>query len=222
MENNDNLAALMAELNGDTTVADVDPAPSAPADPLKVGPAAQQTAVKAFTAGAASRNVRGYAITVEGLYLAPSNEIMGKKTRKPYSLVVKLEKLDGALSTIKNKMLDKMLKHKYPDYVTYTTHEITRVEPMTPDTPPVDNVQFMDEAKLLSFIEFKKVPVSPKNYEGDVKNLRAAVVDFLLNPKGFEEREAKRLVSIAEDRELAKLNPELGEDAAANGDTAAA
>jgi len=223
---NDNLKALMDELNGGATVTDTDPQPATThIDPLKVQPAAAKTAVAAFTANAAAKNVRGYAITVEGFYLAPSSEIQGKKIRKPYVLVVKLPELEGALSTIKNKMLDKMLKHKYAGYVTYTTHEITHVEPLTPDTPPIDDVQFMGAEKLLDVVRSKRVPLDVKNYaleDGsvDVKNLRAAVIDFLLNPKGFEEREAKRLVSVAEDRELAKLNPELG-TSEANADTAA-
>ena len=218
-ENNAN-ADLLAELNGSgATQLPTNPkeaeeleraSAAVAADPLKVLPAARASAVARTQAAAQAKGpVKGYAVTVEGDYLTPSAEVPSKKVKKPYKITVNLEVLDGALSVIKNKMLDKILKLKYPGYVTFSTHEITSVTPLSSDTPPVDNVAFMDEAKLKSFIEFRKVPVDVKAYKDDLKNLRAAVVDFILNPKDFEKREEKRLADLAETRKLAELNPEL-------------
>lgn len=213
-------ADLLAELNGSGATQLPSPdakeleaaASAASADPLKVLPAENASRMASFQEKAKAQGpVKGYAVTVEGDYLTPSAEVPSKKVKKPYKITVNLQVLDGALSVIKNKMLDKMLKLKYPGYVTFSTHEITNVTPLSADTPPVDNVAFMDEAKLKAFIEFRKVPVDVKAYKDDLKNLRAAVVDFILNPKDFEKREEKRLTDIAETRELEKLNPELAE-----------
>jgi hypothetical protein len=216
-ENNAN-ADLLAELNGSGATqlptpdaAELEKANAAvAADPLKVLPAEAKSAVARTQAAAQAKGpVKGYAVTVEGDYLTPSAEVPSKKVKKPYKITVNLTSLEGALSVIKNKLLDKMLKLKYPGYVTYSTHEITDVKTLSSDTPPVDNVAFMDRPKLLSFIEFRRVPVDVKAYGDDLKNLRAAVVDFILNPKDFEKREEKRLKDLAETRELEKLNPEV-------------
>jgi hypothetical protein len=212
------MAALLGEVNGgaqdvtdEKTKTELAKAHAeSTADPLQVAPPAAGSATARFQAAATAKGpVRGYRVTVEGLYLSPSKDVPTKSTKKPYKLVVNLTSIEGALSTIKNKMLDKLLKMSYPDYKTYSTHVITNVERLSEDTPPVDNVAYMDLPKLLQFIEFKKVPVDVKTYGEDVVNLRNAVVDFLLNPKGFEEREEKRLADLMETRELEKLNPDM-------------
>jgi hypothetical protein len=214
MEEND----LLAELNG--VAANPQEAKElanaeaeAKIDPLAIVPKKRKSAVVLAKelankeAPARGTSIKGYAVTVKGDYSVASHDSPGKKLKKPYVLTVNLPALEGALSTIKNKLLDKMLKMKYPGYLTYLTHEIVEARPLSADTPPAANVAYMTFADLVSLIASERMPILPSNYEeGDVVNLRAAVVDFRLNPKGFEAREEKRLAGIKEDKALEALN----------------
>lgn len=215
MEEND----LLAELNGDMPAAPnpkeaaelAAAAKEATVDPLAVK-AKKKTAVAkahdAAVANAAAKGaaLRGYAVTVEGEYLVASAEVQGKKNKCPYKVTVNVPTLEGALSTIKNKLLDKVLKMKYPGYITYITHEIVEAKPLTTDTPPPANVAYMGWDELVAHVRAEKLPITPAAYGDNVKELRRAVVDCVLNPSGFSEREASRLASIREDAELEALN----------------
>ena len=185
------------------------------ADPLEVkshtrvqkkSAAAKAKEAAISDAAAKGTTVRGYAITVEGDYAVASTEVPGKKMKKPYSITVNVPELEGALSVIKNKLLDKVLKMKYPGYLTFYTHEIVDTRPLTADTPPAANVAYMSIDQLRNHVKSERFPIRIEDYGDDVKNLRAAVVDCVLNPQGFAEREAKRLASIKEDKELDALN----------------
>jgi hypothetical protein len=213
MEDND----LLAELNG--VAATPEEAKELAAaekelktDPLEVKPkkaksAAARATEKAKTEAAAKgAAVRGYAITVEGKYTVACTDVPGKKRDERYSLVVNVPELEGALSLIKNKLLDKMLRMKYPGYITYLTHEIVGSKPLTTDTPPAANVAYMNLDDLRSHATRERMPIAVDQYGDDVKALRAAVVDYILNPKGFEEREKVRLASVLEDKALSALN----------------
>jgi hypothetical protein len=216
IEDNDN--DLLAELNGEAATPEeakelANAKKEATVDPLAVLPkkkrsaaaaAEEKAAVEAAKKGA---SVRGYAVTVEGEYLVASKDVAGKKNKLPYSLTVNVRELEGALSTIKNKLLDKMLRMKYPGYLTYATHEIVDARPLTTDTPPAANVAYMTWDQLVALIREERMPISVSAYDdGDVKNLRAAVVDFRVNPTDFNLREERRLASLREDKELAALN----------------
>ena len=207
--------SLMAELNGVAATPQeaqelADAKDATAANPLIVPPAKPLTAVQKAEAKArkiaGDNPLRGYAVTVEGDYAEASTDVPGKKVKRPYSIVVNLPHLEGALSTIKNKLLGKMLSMKYPGYITFLTHKIVNVKPLTPETPAPNNIAFMEEKQLKEFISSHDVPVSLGDYKDDLPNLRAAVVDFMLNPKDFKKREEKRLVSIKEDRELEEMN----------------
>ena len=52
------------------------------------------------------------------------------------------------------------------------------------------------------------VPLNPSEYS-DVVVLRSAVIDYTLNPKGFEAREKIKQDERKIDAELAALNPDL-------------
>jgi hypothetical protein len=205
IEDND----LLAELNGTAATPQegvelANAEKEAKHDPLAVpAPKKKSAAKRAAEQGTA---VKGYAITVEGDYAVASTEVPGKKMKKQYSITVNVPELEGALSTIKNKLLDKVLKMKYPGYLTYYTHEIVDTKPLTADTPPAANVAYMNLAQLQNHVRDQRLPIDVEKYGSDVKNLRAAVVDCVLNPGGFVEREKKRLVSIAEDKALEALN----------------
>lgn len=204
---------LLAELNGEAATPQeakelAAAAELAKKDPLKVVPLKKKSAAKRLEEEAVKKEgpLKGYAVTVRGLYTEPALDTPGKKIKKDYEIVANVPVLEGALSTIKNKLLDKMLKMKYPRYVAFLTHEIVDVKPLGANTPPPDNVAYMNAEDLTAHIRMVRAPIDAKNYEGDIVGLRAAVVDFTLNPKGFKEREAKRLADRKETAELEALN----------------
>ena len=209
---------LLSELNGEAATPEeakelAAAEEAAKADPLKVLPAKKKSAAKRLEEAAKKKEglkpdtpLKGYAVTVRGLYTVPATDSPGKKLKKEYEIVANVAELDGALSRIKNKLLDKMLRMKYPGYVTFLTHEITDVRALGADTPPADNVAYMNFEDLKAHIRRERAPINPSDYEGDIVGLRSAVVDFTLNPKGFEAREEKRLADRKETRELEALN----------------
>ena len=107
-------------------------AAKAKADPLQVPKRAKTKASDKIKA-------EGYSITVDGLYTVAATDAPGRKVKKNYSLTVVLPSLDSALSVIKNKLLDKMLRAKYPGYVTYLTHEIVDVKALSTEAAPSNN-----------------------------------------------------------------------------------
>jgi hypothetical protein len=180
-------------------------------DPLVVAPPPRLSAVQKFERAsmdkAGDNRLRGYAVTVGGFYSAPSVDTPGRKVKRPYTLTVNLPSTEGALSVIKNKMLDKMLRVKYRDYVTYLTHEITDVRPLGPDTPESNNIAYMSFDALRSFVTSRGVPLVLNDYGNDARSLRAAVTDWILNPKEFVVREKKRLEDQKLEKELDAMNP---------------
>jgi len=216
----ENLDDVLAELNGEGATPQEATELKAASEvlktnPLEVKPPAAQTAVQkrmeADKKKAGVTPLRGYAVTVVGKYTTPAGDTIGKKITRPYEITVNLPTLEGALSTIKNKLLDKMLRMKYPGYITYLTHEIKEVRPLSPDTPESNNVEFMTPEALLRFVEVRGIPVELANYDNgrDIKNLRASVVDYLLNTKDFTKREERRVAELKEDKALADLNPAM-------------
>ena len=225
IKNSEADADLMAELNGGTSpaaapvVPDGLPEAATPEDAEQLAAEAASTArnplilepepapsalAKLKAKGAAI--AKGYDIVVEGTYITASAAIGVKKEKKPFTVNVVLPSLDSALSVIKNKLLDKVIPMKYKDYGTYRTYEITKATPRTGDTAPTNNVAFMDEKDLVTLVKGRRIPVNPKDYAGDLKGFRAAVVDFLLNPKDFAKRQAARVKERAADLELERLN----------------
>ena len=166
------------------------------------------------TAEMKARGIKGYKVTVAGDYYAPLPGGDGrKKVKKPYEISFNLASVEQALSIIVGRLLDKGLKAKYADYDTHRTCEVTKVETLSADTPEPTNLKFMAEDRLLRYIEDHRVPVDPKNYVNDVPALRRSVIDYVQNPKGFEEREKRRLEDLKMDADLAALNPELSANA---------
>lgn len=206
--------ALLAELGmpGATVENPDGPIPSDTAkDPLEVAApvkkpiVAQMDAKHSTTVGG-----KGYTVTVQGEYFASSPEFPNKKVSRNYSVKLNLPSLDRALSIIKNKMLGPKLQSIYKDYISFRTHEIVEARPLSPETPESTNLAYMSREKLLQYVKENNVPVDVADeVYTDVVLLRSAVVDYVLNPKGFEEREARRIVDHKETLELRKMNPEV-------------
>lgn len=207
---------LLDQLNGDD-------APMPPLAPGEVAPAAAasrdaaltvsqppKTAVEAANAKHATKSGgEGFLVVVTGTYYALVDASGAKrgKIEKPYSEEFTLPSLDAALSTIKNKLLDNRLRKKYPDFVGVRTHRIKDARPKDPRAPGSNNLQYMDRPALEAYVKQAKVPVDVAAYP-ETADLRDAVIDYTLTPKGFAEREAVRQKSRAEDLELKRLNPD--------------
>jgi hypothetical protein len=193
------MSALAGEL--------IDPLELAPSnDPLEVPVAPSAHPVKVLDAIHATKaGGKGFAVTVRGDYYAASAENQGKKVKRPYEVTINLPSLDSALSVIKNKILDKTILRKHKDSLGARTHEIVSAVPLSHETQESNNLQFMNRDRLERYVLDHSVPLDASQYE-DVVVLRNAVVDFTLNPKGFEEREAVKQADRKLEAELNALN----------------
>ena len=211
--------ALLADLNGGMAVPmdDIPPQSLGQTETLTVGGRSSSSSRgKAVSPPPLPVAAAGYEITVVGDYLAwegGSNIGAGKKVKRPYSIKVRLATLDAALSVIKQKLLDRMLRATYPDYADYLTHVIDHVEPLSDDMPPPDNVLHMSYVQLVEVVRAKKLPLQPAEYMDDVSALRAAVADCLLNPgrspDELAKREDARRAERQQEAKLMALNPVL-------------
>lgn len=214
---------LMKELNGEkgpdnvtkaTKIVNVDVVPEAPAeDPLDVKPQPRPSATAALDAKhSTAAGGQGYAVTVVGDFYVPAKDAPGKKVLKPYKIQVNLPHLDGALSVIKNRLLDVALrkKHGAEGYLGYHTHHIEKAVPLG-NSPAVRHLQYMDRAGLEAFIadERSRGCTIDASFYRDVEKLRNAVMDYAQNPQGFEKREAARQADLKTQAELEAMNPDL-------------
>lgn len=151
---------------------------------------------------------KGYKILVRGQYYAVAPDTQGKKVHKPYSIEVNVPSLDKVLSVLKNKLLPALLPRKYPEFTGLRTYNVVEVTPLSPASPPSTNLSFAPREVLEQYAQEHRVPINLEDYK-DLVVLRATLVDFAYNPKGFEEREAKRRKDRAETAELAEMNPDL-------------
>lgn len=224
MENEND--ALLRELNGEApltpgtlsaTITQPDgplAAPAAGKDRLDVTPAPQAPSL----AGADKIHSKaaggdGYAVKIRGTYTVRAPEGKGK-VQKFYELTFNMPYLihprtgASALGMIVGKLLNPKLKKIDPAAIHYRTHEVVSAEPLTPSTPPVNHLQFMDRARILQYIRDNDVPVNPAMYP-DITELREVVIEHKLNPEGFAEREKKRSESRADAAELLAMNPDI-------------
>lgn len=180
-----------------------DPLETVPEFPLKTPAIVKADAVHSTKAGG-----KGYAVTVKGDYYAPSVDQPGKKVKKPYEVVVNVPSLDSAMSIIRRQLLTPAIMKLDPQCSGPRTYEIVSARPLSAQTPESTNLQFMPRHALESHIALIKAPIRPSEY-ADVTVLRAAVIDFSVNPTGFEKREAEKQALRAETDALALLNPDL-------------
>jgi hypothetical protein len=217
MTENESTEDLMAVLNGDANMPPrIDPAPlSAPAraDELRVNVAPAPLSPVAAADAVHSTKVggRGYAVKLRGLYFA--NNPNGKgKVKLPYEVSINVRELEGAKSTIKNKLLLPALKRKYPDAVRHRTFHIVSAKALTADTPAPDSLDYLERPALEAYARQSKIPIDLTAYppkDQGTTALREALIDAKQNPKGFAAREAERAAKRREDAELAALNPDL-------------
>ena len=199
---------LLKELAGDIVgVQLIDPMVLAPKeDPLEVKEPVKGPEVGRLNATHSTKaGGKGFALTVRGEYFAPAADGQGKKTKKNYEVVVNLPSLDAAMSVLKNKILDRVIKKQHPDAIHHRTLEIVQAVPLSPATTESSNLQYMNMDRLVRYVQDHGVPIDVKDYE-DVVILRNTVIDFTLNPGGFEDREKLRQDDRKMTAEIEALN----------------
>ncbi len=150
-------------------------------------------------------SLSGFDLTIEGDYFVTDGRHKGLKR---YSFDFKLPSMDSALSIIKNKVLDNMLKKIYPDYVSYRTYEITRVQPFGSAKLAGFDLWSSSRDEVENYIRKSELPVKVKYYPtlmGLREGVQLAEADldrFLLNQEKLEE-------DFAFTKQLRELNPEM-------------
>ncbi len=153
--------------------------------------------------------ITGCLVTVEGAYFALAGRVDRKKVKKPYRIQVRVAAPEGALSVIKNKLLDKVLAKKYPDYHTYHTHEITEItdlkgQPLLGYT----NVRIMNFNQIADYVRANNLPLKLELYT-ELDTLRTMVFLAETNEPEFYRKQIILESEAREDAVLALLNPDL-------------
>lgn len=199
---------LLAELAG--TGAELEtletPTPDV-ADPMAVVPvpAADSHVAAADAKHSTAAGGMGYSIRIRGQYYARMGE--KQKEIRSFERDVRLPSLDKALSVIRRKLLPTLLAKADPQFAALRVCEIVDVKPLSPTTPESQSLQFMGRDRLVAYIREYGVPLDPTlpDYK-DTATLREAVMDHKVNPRGFEEREARRRADRAETAAVLALN----------------
>lgn len=153
--------------------------------------------------------INGCLVTVEGNYFALAGSVDRKKVKKPYKIKVKVASPEGALSVIKNKLLDKVLAKLYTDYHTYHTHEITELTDLQGNAlMGYTNVRIMNFNQIANYIKVNNLPLKLELYT-ELDTLRTMVFLAETNKKEFVRKQALLEIEAKEDAILAELNPDL-------------
>lgn len=154
-------------------------------------------------------NVNGCLVTVEGSYFALAGRVDRKKVKRPYKIQVKVAVPEGALSVIKNKLLDKVLAKKYPDYHTFHTHEITEITDLEGRAlMGYSNVRIMNFNQIADYVRANNLPLKLELYT-ELDTLRTMVFLAETNEKEFIRKQIILEKDAKEDAVLADLNPDL-------------
>ncbi len=152
---------------------------------------------------------QGCIVQVEGYYFALAAGVRGKKVKRPYKIQVRVASPDGALSVIKNKLLDRVLAKKYPDYHTYHTHEITELTNLSGEAlMGYTNVRIMNFNQIADYVRHNNLPLKLELYT-ELDTLRTMVFLAETNAVEFERKQILLESEAREDAALAKLNPDL-------------
>lgn len=148
-----------------------------------------------------------FEVKVEGEYFFSSDETK-RKGKRTYSETFRVVEYDGLLSTIKKHLLNDRLSKKDPEFRAVRTHYVVSVEPKNGmPMPPYLDVLSMSYAQLVQHIKVARITAIDVDAYGDnLPKLKDAVMDFLNNPIGFANREAKRQELLRTSNLLGKLN----------------
>ena len=153
--------------------------------------------------------MEGCIVTVEGDYFSLASDDGRKKNKKRYKIEARVASPDGALSLIKNKLLNRILAKQYPDFHTFRTHEITQITDL--NRKPLigyTNVRLMDFNQIAAYVKDNRLPLRLELYT-DLGTLRQMVFLAETNKKEFAIKQSQLEKEVKEDKLLAELNPDL-------------
>ncbi len=151
----------------------------------------------------------GCIVTIEGEYFALASDDGRKKIKRPYKIEARVKSPDGALSLIRNKLLNKILTKKYEDYHTFRTHQISKITDLNGEALiGYTNVRLMDFNQIANHVRLHKLPLKLELYT-DLGTLRSMVFLAETNVKEFHIKQGQLAKEAAEDAVLAELNPDL-------------
>ena len=159
-----------------------------------------------------------FRVKVTGEYVARSGVMDKEKIKKSYEIEGNIPSTYAALSVVKNKLLVPALTKKYPDFVTFLTYHIVEIIPL--DAASIkemknQEVSFMDRETLLTFIRDNNIKVQDEFYP-DLFRLREAVQFAKEDPEGYAKHFKFREADLKMDLEMARCNPDLFQEGAAN------
>jgi len=157
--------------------------------------------------------VKGFKVTVEGTYYAPS-AVIGKKAIKPYNITVVLPDMKCALSVIKNKLLNKVIPKTYPDYTSFRTHSIIDVVNLDGSEASIADltVREMNRPQIAEYIANKRLSVDIDAFP-ELDDLRDSVRLAETDPEAFKVRQDEAKKDIELNASLEDLNPDLNKNA---------
>ncbi len=152
----------------------------------------------------------GFEVTVEGTYFVKEGKDKGLRS---YSFNFKLPEMEAALSIIKNKVLDRVLKKKYEDYVSYRTYQITNVKPFG-DARLVGGFDLWSSSRdeVEKYIRKSELPVKLKYYP-TLMSLREAVQLVEADESRFLLNQAQLEKDFEFTESLRALNPDMYDEA---------
>ncbi len=153
--------------------------------------------------------MEGYLVTVEGDYFGANTSGHRKREKFPYKIQVKVPTPEGALSLIKNKLLEKVLRRNYDNYFAYRTHQLVSITQLDGSKVyGLTDPRLMDFNDLAAYVEQNKLPLKLELYT-DLGYFRTMVHLAQTNQREFLIKQATLAADSEEDRLLAELNPEL-------------
>ncbi len=159
--------------------------------------------------------MNGFLVTVEGDYFGAPRSGERKKEKFPYRIQVKVPTPEGALSLIKNKLLDKVLRRNYDNYFAYRTHQLVSITQVDGSKVyGLTDPRLMDFNDLAQYVKQNNLPLKLELYT-DLGYFRTMVHLAQTNQREFLNKQATLQKDCEEDRLLAELNPEILNDAPA-------
>ncbi len=153
--------------------------------------------------------MNGYLVLVEGDYFGTATEYDRKREKYPYSVTVKVPRPEGALSLIKNKLLDKVLRRNYPNYHAWRTHQLVSITNLDGSkVHGLSDPRLMDFNDLAAYVRKHKLPLKLEFYT-DLGFLRKMVYLAETNQHEFHIKQGNLEREYREELELKRLNPEI-------------
>lgn len=151
-----------------------------------------------------------FLVRVEGEYFEAPKEGYHDHVIKPYvaDFFLPESAMESALSVIKNNLLGNKLKSKYPGFVQYRTHTITKVWSVKTGQAS-NNPNHLSFKELVEFIKTNGYPIKTELHK-EVETLRDAFKHYQRNPEEFsidQQLLQERIGdSVALEKELNALN----------------